>query len=193
VPLDDEVEPELEDRLLGGPGVGVRQGIPRGRELLEEAARDGHVHAGALRVEGTDPCAVGNRRHDRGGRDGDDGDGCDRERGGRASFGRPKYTGGVARRDLDGTGSDRPHGRDEELPHGRLLDRPKRRGDEGSVPGGLAEEPRQDLGRVLGRDDPRDLDDGGQAEIAAPEGGLDVGVLLDERGRGLAVLGSASG
>jgi hypothetical protein len=54
VPLDDEIEAELEDRLLGGPRVGVRQGVPRGSELVEEAAGDGHAHASALRVERSD-------------------------------------------------------------------------------------------------------------------------------------------
>jgi hypothetical protein len=198
VPLDDEVEAELEDGLLGGGGVGVREGVSSRGELVEEASRHGHVHPSPLRVEGTDPRAIGSGR--RGGhgthrhlgqKSVNASHGRGRSGSGRANFGRPKYTGSVTRRAVERGG--RPDGRDEELPDGRVLDRPERRGDEGGVTRGLAEEPRQDLGRVLGRDDPRDLDDGGEAEIAAPEGGLDVGVLLDERGRRLAVLGGAGG
>ncbi|HEX9241231.1 MAG TPA: hypothetical protein VF875_02190 [Anaeromyxobacter sp.] len=45
VTLEDEVEPDLEDLVLGRPRVGVRQRGAGGRELVEEAAGDGDVDA----------------------------------------------------------------------------------------------------------------------------------------------------
>jgi hypothetical protein len=83
------------------------------------------------------------------------------------------------------------NGRHDELAHGRVHHRADRRGDERGVAARQAEEARQHLARLLGREDLRELDDGGEAQVAAPEGGLDLGVLLDELGRGLPVLGGS--
>jgi hypothetical protein len=54
-------------------------------------------------------------------------------------------------------------------------------------------EARQDLGRVLGRDDLRELDDGGEAEAPGPEPRFDLGEPPDQLRRGLPVLGGPGG
>jgi hypothetical protein len=109
----------------------------------------------------------------------------------RVHFGRPKYTLGAVRRGPVPGGT--PHRSDEELAARRIRHRTDGRRHEGGVPGGLPEEAREDVGRVLGRDDPRDLDDRGQAQVTAPERALDLRVLADELGRRLPVLGRACG
>jgi hypothetical protein len=55
VPLQDEVEPDLEDLVLGRARVGVGERVPRGRELVEEAARDRDVNPPKVRGERLDP------------------------------------------------------------------------------------------------------------------------------------------
>jgi hypothetical protein len=49
--LEDEVEADLDDPVLGRARVRVREGVAGGSELVEEAAGDRHADAGALRVE----------------------------------------------------------------------------------------------------------------------------------------------
>jgi hypothetical protein len=183
VPLDDEVEAVLEDGLLGGARMGVREGVASDGELSEEAAGDRHVDAGALGVERPDLGAV---RGGRGGRWCDEkGSRVERGRRRRGYFGRPKYTVSNAEKGLYQRGPDR---RDEELPAGRVLDGTDGRRDERRVPRRLAEEPREDLGCVLRRDDLGELDHRGEAEVAVPKPGLDRRVLLDELRSRLPVL-----
>jgi hypothetical protein len=54
VPLDDEVEPDLEDLVVTGAGVRMREGVPRHSELLEQAAGDRDVEPAELSGEGLD-------------------------------------------------------------------------------------------------------------------------------------------
>jgi hypothetical protein len=183
VALEDEVETDLEDGLLGGARVGAREGVPGGGELVEEAAGDRHAHAGALGIQGLHVGAVERWRPSRGR------DGGGRRRFHRAHFGRPKLERlgvGCDRRGL-GRGAG-PHLRDHEVAARRVLDRADGGGDEGGVSARQAEEPGQHLARVLGRQDLRELDDRGEAQIASPERRLDLRVSLDELGRGLPVL-----
>ena len=51
-PLDEEVEPSLEDGLHVSARVGVREGILRGFELLEEALRNGDVQSAKVGGQG---------------------------------------------------------------------------------------------------------------------------------------------
>jgi hypothetical protein len=54
VPLDDEVEAELEDGVIGGPRVRVGEGVAGRFELLEEPPRNGDVESAQLCGEGLD-------------------------------------------------------------------------------------------------------------------------------------------
>jgi hypothetical protein len=58
VALDDQLEPDLEDGLLGRARVGVRQGVTRGGELLEEAAGHRDMEPALLRGERIDLCPL---------------------------------------------------------------------------------------------------------------------------------------
>jgi hypothetical protein len=83
------------------------------------------------------------------------------------------------------------HLRDDEVAARRVLDRADGGGDEGGIPAREAEEPGQHLARVRLCEDLRELDDGGEAEVASAERVLDLRILLDELGRGLPVLGGS--
>ncbi len=54
VALEDEVEADLEDLLLGCARVRVREGVAGGGELVEEPAGDGDVEPTEVRREGLD-------------------------------------------------------------------------------------------------------------------------------------------
>jgi hypothetical protein len=54
VPLDDEVQPQLEDLVVAGARVRVRERVARGGELLKEPSRDRDVDPGQLGGEWLD-------------------------------------------------------------------------------------------------------------------------------------------
>jgi hypothetical protein len=71
VPLQDEIEPDLEDLLLRRAGMGVREGVACGGELGEEAARHREMDAAELGGPGLDDedrSDRSRRRWSRGGR-----------------------------------------------------------------------------------------------------------------------------
>jgi hypothetical protein len=74
-----------------------------------------------------------------------------------------------------------------------VLDRPDRNRDVGGLAPREPEEPRQDLGLVLGGEHLRELDDRAEAKLPGAERRLHDGGALDELGRGLPVLRGAGG
>jgi hypothetical protein len=145
VALDDEVEPDLEDLGVGRVRIRMGEGVLRGRELLEQAARDRDV----------DPAQLGRLRFDDGRR------------------GREALLSLLGRRFRIGTHLvGWPTIRKGQI---RRRERRLERGDDGALRRRLrselghdvlrvaprgAEEAREDVGGVLVRDDLRELEDG---------------------------------
>ncbi len=187
VALEDEVETDLDDGLLGRAWVGMREGIPRGGELREEAAGDGHVKAALLRGERIDPRPLLARewRHDL--------RGVTRVPG----LGRRVCRRQFFRKNLERRRGRRSRGRGADRRHDRA-ERRRRGGDElrDDLPR-LAlrqvEEPGRHLGAVLRGDDPRELGDAREVEPAVAQGVNELGVLADEPGGGHPVVGGALG
>jgi hypothetical protein len=179
VALDDEIEPDLEDLGVGRVRIRVRERVSRGRELLEQAARDRDV----------DPAQLGRLRfHDR--RRGQkvapsDSSllGCEFRIGTHLVGWPTSRKGQIRRRERhQDRGDDGPLRRrlGSELGHDVLRIAPRR-----------AEEPRDDLERVLVCDDLRQLEDGRDAERPRPEVVEHLREALHELDRGLPVGGRA--
>ncbi len=149
VALQDEVETDLEDGLLGRAWVGVRQGVPCRGELLEEAPGNRDVEAALLRGERIDlrPLLAREWRHDLRGVTHVPG------------LGRRVCRRQFFRKNLKRRRGSRSRGRGADRRHDRA-ERRRRSGDElrDDLPR-LAlrqvEEPGQHLGAILRGDDPR--------------------------------------
>jgi hypothetical protein len=198
--LEEQVQPGFEELARARAGHRVGERVLGRLELREERAGDGQVEPRDLAVERHGRVAERGRRRR-----------CEDERHRRGDrrlrlahaacnfyFGRPKLVGGRTRRGRR-PGSLGEHRRRDgtHLRHDvtERDDLCRADGDRHQLrlAAGETEEPWQHLAPVLGGQHLRDLDDGRQAEPALPERGLDLGELLNELGRGLAVLGRASG
>jgi hypothetical protein len=192
VACQEEVEAGGEDVLGGGAGHGVGEREARGLQLLQERPRDRDVEAGLRGGERLDGEAAGR-------------DGLQLERRGSSPDpGEPKFNRlNCGRRDLRRGGrrcvavGRRRDGRDRRRARPNHGDHVTARDDRtgGQLGGDLlrlllraVEEPGEDLGTVLGGDDPRQLDDAAHAEVALPEGVEDLRIALDEVGGGLPVV-----
>jgi two-component system, NtrC family, response regulator AlgB len=192
VPLEDEVETDLEDVLDARPRVRMREGRPGGVKLVEEPLGDGHA----------EPPQVGGEREDRGSLPGNWG-----PRRGVRNFGIDLFCwlnsrtcgGGRGRvRGGGGLGSGgrrrqqsarrRPRRCHDRPPRGRLV-RPDLRRDRHRLRLRAVEEPGQHLDRVLDRHHLRELDDGRDAELTLSERLDHLRKSLDELGRHLPVVG----
>lgn len=184
VPLEDEVEGDLEDVGVAGVRVRVRERIARRRELVEEPPGDGDV----------DPAELGGLRLD---------DGRRREDGGRGE--------GESRSLLGRSFAFGTHLVGQ--PTGRLRTRERRRDDGGvnrgddrsrrrrlrrelgddvlRVSPGRTEEPRKNVGGVLLRDHLGELEHGRDAQAPVPDRLQDLREALDQLDRGLPVRGGA--
>ncbi len=97
---------------------------------------------------------------------------------------RPQHKLNAGRRDRDAH-------RGDDIPVRCSLDGVERGGDRLGLPLRELEEPRQDVAPVLGRQDLREFDDARETEAPVAKRLDDLRELLDELGRGLAVVGGA--
>jgi hypothetical protein len=178
VAIDDEVEAELEHLGVAGLRVRVRERVAGNRELLEQPPRDGDVDAAELRCLRLD-------------------DGPRREQGLQSLLGRraglgTHQVGQPTARIVNGARSHRRSRRDrgDDRARGDRLRR-ELRDDVPGVPLRGPEEPRQHLGRVLVRDDLRELEHGRDAEPPLADRVEHLREPLDEPDRGLPVRGRA--
>ena len=191
VALVDEFEADLDDGLLGGARVGMREGVLRCGQLREEPAGHGDVDAAEVRGERLD---------------------LRRLRAGARRCVHPTWDGRVGmdevgrmNRNARTRGLDRRNERRGERERRAVLsrkgrhDRTERRSGDGKDLGGdllrltlrQVEVPRKDLGPVLGRDDLGELDDAGQTELSLAQGLENLGVALDKLRCRLPVVGRA--
>jgi hypothetical protein len=182
VPLDDEVEAELEDGLLGGGRVRMGQRVPRRGDLVEEAAGDGHVEAGQLGGERLDLRRQGvraRRRHHI--RDGELA---------RRRFFRKNRTKRECRRSARRSNQGlRSRNGGHDRPHRRRLLRQERRPDLLRLALGGVEEAGQDVCEVVRGEDLGELDDAREVEAPVAERRDELRVLLDEARGGHPVVG----
>ncbi len=166
---------------------------PRGVELLEKAAGDGHVEPVQLAGEGLGHRRSGARRRGRH---------CPRRSRLRRDRTRwftrmnlPLDTVRLLRRRREGKSecSDGDSRRRHDGSVRRSLVRLQLCGDRLGLPLREVEELRQDVASILGGEDLRQLDDARQAKAAVAQGLDDLGESLDEVGRGLAVERGALG
>jgi hypothetical protein len=207
VPLDDEVQPDLEDDVVRRARVRVGQRVARGGELLEEPPRHGDVeprelrrerlHVGPLRpsrwrrdhIRDEELARSRFFRKNRTVRDPDclfpstrpGGDACQHLRDDVTARRSDRRRRELERRlRIPQRRHDRPHRRREvRLQLGHDLPRLALRGPE---------EPRHDVGGVLRRDDVRHLDERREVQASIPQRLHDLRVLLDLLRRGLAVV-----
>jgi hypothetical protein len=176
VAIDDEIEADLEDDIVGRARVRVRERVPGRGELLEHAPRDGDVEPAELGGEGVDVRPFASRRRSRHIRNG---------KLARTRFFRENRTVGEQRQagrlgDPARCQAERSHDGAQRRCRNRL----QLRDDLLRLQLGGPEEPRQDLRPVLRRDDVRDLDNRREVQAAIPERLDDLRIPLDElRGR----------
>jgi hypothetical protein len=179
VPLDHQPEAHLDDRVVGGAGVRVRERVPRLSEQVEQLAVGREVDASQVRgerlhLDARRALRGRQRHHIRDGRVGTD-----------------EVSQKTCLRDRDRI-RRRTDGRDHR-PARRSRVGPQLRRDLLRLGPREVEEPRQDLGQVLPREDVRELGDARQAQPPVADRRDDLRELPHQLRRAVAVERGALG